>query len=163
MLLAYSLIVLVIPSVSIQKMFEPQLKSAGISGFALAKDPFVNLLLNNLLVMIVCFVLSLVYGAGAIIFLTWNASVWGVAFSYLSGSDFFRNIPGFLPHMSTEALAYISAAVVGGVVSKAVLREKLFSKKFNHILTDALIILTLGFFLVIAAGLIEILYYSFPA
>jgi branched-subunit amino acid transport protein len=61
-----------------------------------------------------------------------------------------------LPHMITEALAYISAAIVGGVVSKAVLREKLFSKKFNHIITDALIFLTIGLILVVIAGIIEV-------
>ena len=58
--------------------------------------------------------------------------------------------------MTTEAIAYISAAIAGGVVSKAVIREKLFSKKFHHIITDALILLGIGFVLVIIAGYLEV-------
>ncbi len=60
-----------------------------------------------------------------------------------------------LSHTITEALAYVSAAIVGGVVSKAVLREKLFSKKFHHIITDALMLLAIGIVLVIIVGLLE--------
>ena len=37
----------------------------------------------------------------------------------------------------------------------AVLREKIFSKKFHHIITDALILLVIGIVLVIVAGIIE--------
>jgi len=40
-------------------------------------------------------------------------------------------------------------------VSKAVLREKLHSEKFYHILTDALIFLSIGIALVVIAALIE--------
>ncbi len=165
--LAYNLTSFLFPELTIQKLFAPQLKSAGIYGFAFTDSQLLELLLNNMLVFIVCFILSLVYGAGSLLFLTWNASVWGVAFGFFAkqsistsgvnpilqfGASFFP----FLPHMVTEAVAYISAAIVGGIVSKAVLREKLFSKKFHHIITDALIFLIIGFILVIIAGLIEV-------
>ncbi len=165
--LAYSLISLLFSEFTIERLFTAQLKSAGISGFALAQDPLIRLILNNLLVFVVCFILSLVYGAGSLLFLTWNASVWGIVFGFfvrqsteVTGANpiiqFWASFIPFLPHMITEAVAYISAAIVGGVVSKAVLREKLFSKKFHHIITDALIFLTIGFILVIIAGFIEV-------
>lgn len=169
--LAYSITTLLVPELSILKYFEPQLKSAGIAGSAIVDNELLSILFNNLLVFTVSFVLSLVYGAGSILFLTWNASVWGVVFAYfvkvsspaIGINQFFAfsgSILPFLPHMITEALAYISAAIVGGVVSKAVLREKLFSKKFHHIVTDALILLVLGLFLVLLAGIIEINFYQ---
>ena len=165
--LAYSLTLLLFPEIIIQKIFETQLKTAGISGFAITQSTLFNLLANNLLVFIVAFILSLVYGAGSILFLTWNASVWGVVFAFFAKqsstftgqnpiTEFIALLMPILPHMITEALAYISAAIVGGVVSKAVLREKLFSKKFNHIITDALIFLTIGLILVVIAGIIEV-------
>lgn len=163
---AYSIITLLIPGVSLQKLFLPQLNAAGIVGFATSSEFIIRLLINNLIVFVACFVLSLVYGAGSILFLTWNASVWGVVFAYsvkqavgiVGGNpiiEFFFGILPFLPHMITEATAYISAAIVGGVVSKAVLREKVFSKKFHHIITDALILLGVGLVLVLIAGFIE--------
>ena len=168
--LAYSLTTLLFPELTIQKLFATQLKTAGIHGFATTQNLLFGIIINNLIVFIVCFILSLIYGAGSILFLTWNASVWGVVFaffvkqiSFITGEnpiiEFGTSILPFLPHMITEAIAYISAAIVGGVVSKAVLREKLFSKKFHHIMTDALIFLLIGFILVIIAGIIEVKLY----
>lgn len=166
---AYSFVALLLPEQSIGKFFGVQLRSTGISGFASFNSIFLGLLLNNILVFVICFVLSLVYGAGSVLFLTWNASVWGTTFSYFvrqsysqSGNllaEFAKSIVPFLPHMTTEALSYLSAAIAGGVVSKAVLREKLFSKKFHHIITDALMILLIGFVLVLIAGFIEVKVY----
>lgn len=168
---AYILTTLILSEATIKELFATQLKSAGIRGLAAFSNSLYGLILNNLIIFVVCFVLSLVYGAGSVLFLTWNASVWGVAFAFfvrqasaVSGigtiSQFVTSILPFLPHMTTEALSYVSAAIVGGVVSKAVLREKLFSKKFNHIMTDALILLVLGLFLVVLAGLIEAKFYG---
>ena len=165
--LAFSITSLLLSEVNLQQMFASQLRSAGIHGLAIIQDPLLRLILNNLLVFFVCFVLSLVYGAGSVLFLTWNASVWGVAFaffvkqtSFAIGAnpfyEFTSSILPFLPHMTTEALAYVSAAIVGGVVSKAVLREKIFSRRFHHIITDALIFIIIGMFLVVIAGFIEV-------
>lgn len=169
--LAYSLTSLLIPELSIQKIFSTQLKSAGLTGFAIVNDPLLDLILNNILVLVVCFILSLVYGAGSVLFLTWNASVWGITFGFFAKQasafqggnvliEFIHSIVPFLPHMMTEATAYISAAIVGGIVSKAVLREKMFSKKFHHIITDALMFLFIALILVIIAGFVEVKLYQ---
>lgn len=168
---AYIFTTLLLSESTISKLFSSQLSSAGIHGFASSDNPLYQLILNNFIIFVVCFILSLVYGAGSVLFLTWNASVWGVAFAFfvrqaasISGKnpilEFLASILPFLPHMITEALSYVSAAIVGGVVSKAVLREKLFSKKFNHIVTDALILLVVGLALVVVAGFIEIKFYG---
>ncbi len=168
--LAFSIVSMAMSAES-KVLFEPQLNSAGFSGFAITPDILGEIIFNNMLVFLVCFILSFVYGAGSVIFLTWNASVWGsvvgivvLQASRASGtSPFFEMasfIIPFLPHMITEALAYISAAIVGGVVSKAVIREKLFSRKFHHIVTDALLFLMIGLMLVILAGIIEIEFFA---
>ena len=117
-----------------------------------------------MLVFVISFVLSLVYGAGAVLFLTWNASTWGVIFGLFQGQVIQAGKPlptviffilPFLPHMITEGIAYISSAIGGGIVSKAVLREKWFSEKFQHIILDALIILAIGLAALIVAAFIE--------
>tara|TARA_Y100000310_G_C20490382_1_gene718884 strand:- start:71 stop:940 length:870 start_codon:yes stop_codon:yes gene_type:complete len=167
--------------------FEPQLNAAQITSefipFAqnnpyeclytldlpvvLRNPGFLRIVRNNLLIFVVSFILSLIYGAGAVLFITWNASVWGVVFGFIakkassvaasnSISAFTSQIIPFLPHMVTEASAYVIAAIMGGILSKAIIREKIGTKKFNHILTDALMVLIFGMFVVFIAGIIEV-------
>jgi len=161
---AYSITALMWSAPALQGYFPTQLQAAGVAGFAANSMGFKAIVLNNLVVMLVCFVLSLIYGSGAILFLTWNASVWGVVLGFLAkglGSrnvfaGFFVSVLPFLPHMITEATSYIGASVVGGVVSKAVIREKLYSEKFMHIMRDASVLLAFALFLVVAAALMEV-------
>ncbi len=151
--------------------FFAQLKVAGISGDATQWGSFGSILLNNLVVLVICFVLSLAYGAGSVLFIVWNASVWGVVFGYfvhMSSSvvgvnpfiRFFVIFLPFLPHMVTEALSYILAAIMGGIISKAVHREKFMSEKFKHILEDAGLMAVAGFVLVTIAAVLEV--FVFP-
>ncbi|MCX6706780.1 MAG: stage II sporulation protein M [Candidatus Woesearchaeota archaeon] len=164
--LVYAFVASVLPNALTLNLFPAQLKVAGITGSAFNYSAFFDLVSNNIVVLLVCLVLSLIYGAGSILFITWNASVWGIIFGYIAresssmqGQDpfiaFFLILLPSLPHMITEAVSYFSAAIVGGIVSKATLREKIFSKKFYHVLTDALILLVIGVVLVVAAAWIE--------
>lgn len=159
-------------SAYVNHYFMAQLKVAGIAGQATGTGgEFVGILLNNLLVLAICFVLSLAYGSGSILFIVWNASVWGIVFGYfirqsasaqgMSAISYFgKTFLPFLPHMVTEAASYIVAAIMGGVIAKAIIREKMFSKKFYHILTDGLMLAFFGFLLVVLAGIIEV--FVFP-
>lgn len=166
--LAYSMAALVLPQADVSKLFAAQLRAAGITGYAFNPEAFISIVLNNLLVFAVALILSLIYGAGAIVFLVWNSAVWGVVFGFLArqaaasaGEDpvvqFARTMVPYLPHMITEALAYVFAAIVGGVVSKAVLREKPWSPQFKRIMLDALILTGIGVLVVIIAGVIEVI------
>ena len=161
--LAYFILVLFIPKDLGLNLFSPQLSIAGISGFASSPLNFWQILFNNLLVLIVAFILSLVYGAGAILFLSWNASVWGVVIGAVLrrtfGLDLLPiavNFSQILPHLTIEAAGYILAAITGGILSKAVIRESYKSKQFMHILTDALLFGFLSAFLILTAAFIEI-------
>ncbi|MBI3032723.1 stage II sporulation protein M [Candidatus Woesearchaeota archaeon] len=151
-------IALLMPEIYTYQAFSSQLQAAGYTGKAFGLDPFmIEIFMNNLLVLFVCFILSLVYGAGSVLFLAWNASVWGIVFgvAFKTPETFFIEIIPILPHLIGETTAYLSAAIVGGVISKAVLREKLFSEKFNHIVTDAGIFLAMAVVLIFGAALIE--------
>ncbi len=164
--LAYALVSTLIPQSTTQSLFEPQLGNAGISGSGTKSGAFLSLVSNNILVLIICLLLSFVYGAGSILFLTWNASVWGIIFGYFAHQTaisqathpvlgFWVYIVPYLPHLITEAVAYISAAIVGGVISKAVIREKIGSFKFNHIVTDAFLLMLVAIVLIIVGAVIE--------
>lgn len=164
--LVYAFTAVVLPGELSLKLFPAQLKVAGITGSAFNYSAFWELVSNNIVVLLVCLILSLIYGAGSILFITWNASVWGIIFGYVARESatmqganpflaFLAIIIPSLPHMITEAVSYFSAAIVGGVVSKATLREKIFSKRFYHVITDALILLAIGIILVMIAAAIE--------
>jgi len=163
--LTYAFITIAMPLEMTERIFPAQLEVGGILGAAVdGFEDFLGILSNNLIVLVVCLALSLIYGAGSILFITWNASAWGIIIGYLAKesvganplSSFLVLLIPILPHLITEATSYFSAAIVGGVVSKAALREPLFSKKFHHILTDAVIFLVLGFILVVIAAYIEV-------
>ncbi len=168
--LTFGVVSLILPMNSLMHMFAPQLNLIGIAGQATGGATFMSILINNIIVLFVCLVLSLVYGAGSILFITWNATVWGVIFAYyakmsaVAGAKnpllaFAVGLLPFLPHMITEAFSYFTAAITGGVMSKALLREDLFSKKFHHVMTDAWIILGIGFVVIVIAAGIEVFGY----
>jgi len=166
--LAYGITAVLFDTTIISSWFSPQLRAAGITGKAIdSSSVFLSIVKNNLIIFLVCFLLSLVYGAGAVIFLAWNASVWGVVFGFFAKisslsiginkfSYFFNQLIPFLPHMLTEGLSYVGAAIVGGILSKAIIREKIGTKNFNKVFIDALMALGVGIVVVIAAGVIEV-------
>jgi len=153
-------------------LFKSQFKAAGITGYAIKGGSleFQKIVWNNLIVMLVCLLTSLIYGAGSIMFIVWNASVWGAVFGFVARESMMSSynpliyfavfMSPIIPHMVTEALSYFSAAIVGGVVSKGVIREKMFSEKFYHIVTDGVIMAVIAFIIVLIAGWIEV--YAYP-
>jgi uncharacterized membrane protein SpoIIM required for sporulation len=168
---AYSLMTLLIPGNILLKMFAPQLKVAGITGAAIDSNGlFLSIVKNNLIVFFACLALSFFYGAGAVVFLTWNASVWGIVFTFFvvqsavaEGTShviyFFKSIGPFLPHMITEALSYVGAAIVGGIISKMILAEKFDSPNFNKVVKDSAVLLSFSILVVIIAGVLEVYVY----
>ena len=171
--LAYFLVSCLLDKFQFSSYFASQLKTLGVSGYASNNSAmFSDIIRNNLIVFLICFVISLFLGAGSVLFLAWNASVWGVALNYFirstieNGSKqnpiilFFTIMLPFLPHLITEALAYVNAAIVGGIASKAVLHSdfksgKFHAKEFKNIIKDAIVFMIVGFCLVLIAGAIE--------
>jgi uncharacterized membrane protein SpoIIM required for sporulation len=172
-LLTYSVLTLILPDLQVQSFFSSQLAVAKTAGNAVAFNTpfFLKIVMNNFLVFFICIVLSLVYGAGSIIFLVWNASVWGSIFASIAkqsamivGQNKFLYFGALLlkvfPHTFLEALVYFFAIISGGVISKAIIREKIDSKKFNHVLTDGFIFFGIALVLLIMAALVETMVFS---
>jgi len=165
--LAYALCSIKIPDLLVSGIFDSQLRIIGITGSASAGSgiTFLGVLLNNFKVMFIFLALSLVFGAGSIIFLAWNASVWGAIFGYMAtlNSNAFDALTGILvkvmPHMLVEAGGYFFAIVAGGIMSQAILREKAGSGKFNYVLKDGLVFVTVSIILLIIGAMMEVYLY----
>lgn len=160
--LAYALFSLKFPNLLVNGIFDNQLRVIGVvSGNASNPAGFLTLFSNNFKVLIIFLLLSVIIGAGSVLFLAWNASVWGAVFGYLATmqQNAFNALTGILvkvmPHMLAEAGAYFFAIVAGGIMSQAVLREKIGSDKFNYVLKDGSIFFCVSILLLILGAMLE--------
>jgi len=111
----------------------------------------------NLFVIIIAFVFSVFYGAGALLLIVLNASIFAAFISYVikvSGNAL-QILFLFLVHMIPEMAGFLVAAIAGGVVSRAITREKLNSEGFRNVMRDALVLLLIAFGLIVIAGFLE--------
>ena len=127
-----------------------------------------SIFLNNLMVMLVSFVLSLFYGSGAVFLISLNGSIFAAALAQsvrarLTDSALFSTF-SFLScntaimffHMLPELAGYFLAAISGGVLSKSFNKEKFMSKSFKIILKDSFTLLILGIVVLAIAAIIEV-------
>jgi uncharacterized membrane protein SpoIIM required for sporulation len=112
-------------------------------------------------------VFSFVYGAGAVFFLGWNASVIGV----LIGKDIVQysathgglialgvaanRALGLVPHGLFEALGYFVAATAGGIIGAAVSKKRHLKGETMLIAKDVAIMLLYAFGLIAIGALVE--------
>lgn len=103
---------------------------------------------NNMWVMIMALVFSLVWGAGAIFLLGWNASIIGLFIATEINSNSIEAGVGraisYLPHGIPEITAYFIAAIAGGIISAAVSKKKFKPHEIKTILIDAGILITIA-------------------
>ena len=139
-----------------------------ITGHATADADFSTFFLNNTQVLLMIFLLSTLFGAGALFILVWNASVIAVYVGFVINS-FIRNgissqlayilgvpvgLGSIALHGIPEIAAYFVAALAGGMLSVGILREK-FRGHFEKIFVDSLIFLALAEALIIIAAFLE--------
>jgi uncharacterized membrane protein SpoIIM required for sporulation len=165
--LAYALFSLKFPNLLVQGVFDSQLNIINVHvGQATGGVNFYEILANNLKIILIFFILSLVFGAGSILFLAWNASVWGVVFGYMAThytnafNTFFVTFLKVAPHMFLEVGAYFFAIIAGGIMSQAVLREKIGSTKFDYVMKDGFIFMTVGMILLVLGAVVEAYVYT---
>lgn len=167
-LLVFSFFALLLPSLATNHIFKNQIDVLyGFTGGAIFEQGlFVDILQNNLMVLIVIFITAFVLGDGGIFLITWNASVWGTIFGNLAKSAALNshNNPFFYfgvvfaivaPHMLLEAFTYVVSATTGGVVSKAIIKEKMLSRRFNYIVVNTIISLVFALLVLLLAVAVE--------
>ncbi|MBI5224266.1 stage II sporulation protein M [Candidatus Micrarchaeota archaeon] len=185
-MLAYSTMYLYSNQIRVRNLFDTQLDrfvntgsaasnqvvGSAITGSASLEcktqfDCFLGISANNFRVMLVALLLSLLYGAGAMLFLSWNASVWGTVFAYYAKNSAFTTgsakyaafselLVRVFPHTFLEASAYFLAVIAGLVISKALLREKLWSPRFNFVIRDGMLFFYLSIIIIFVAAYIEV-------
>jgi uncharacterized membrane protein SpoIIM required for sporulation len=129
------------------------------TAFLTAQERIVNIFANNIYVLIFTLVFSLIFGAGAIFILAWNASVISAAIGIFSKSSL-ANLPlglaRYMIHGVPEIAAYFMGALAGGIISVAIIRHDVHNEKFWIILQDSLNLVILSVVILFLASLIEV-------
>lgn len=114
---------------------------------------------NNMSVLIFTLVFSLIFGAGVIFILAWNASVIAAAigiFTKSSLSSLPIGLARYLIHGLPEIAAYFIVALAGGIVSAAVIKHEFGTEKFWEVLQDSLNLIILAVVTLVVAAAIEV-------
>lgn len=129
------------------------------TAFLTAKEKIVNIFANNIYVLIFTLVFSLIFGAGAIFILAWNASVISSAIGIFSKSNLLNlplGVARYMIHGIPEIGAYFTGALAGGIISIAVIKHDIHTEKFWIILQDSLNLVIVSVVLLFVAALIEV-------
>lgn len=114
---------------------------------------------NNFYVCIFTLAFSLVFGAGVIFILAWNASVIAAAIGIFTRSEVSSLPYGFARyfiHGLPEIAAYFIIALAGGLISAAVIRHEAGTERFWDVLKDSVSLIIFGFIVLFVAALIEV-------
>lgn len=172
-LLVYSVGTMLLPTFQTNNMFREQLEirfgqgfAGSATGISFSSSLFMDLLSNNFLVMVACFILALLTGDGAIFLIAWNASVWGTIFGLTAkGASAFSGTHPFyffalimlvvFPHMILEAICYFLAAISGSVISKDVIMEEFASERFFSVFGFNLYLIWFALVFLLLGALVE--------
>ena len=130
-----------------------------VTTFLTAREKLVAIFANNVYVLIFTLVFSLIFGAGAIFVLAWNASVIAAAIGIFSKSSIYNlplGIARYMIHGIPEIGAYFIGALAGGIVSIAIIRHDTHSEKFWSVLQDSLNLVILAVIVLFIAALVEV-------
>jgi len=129
------------------------------TAFASNKERLFLIFANNIYVLIFTLVFSLIFGAGVIFVLAWNASVIAAAIGIFTQSKL-SSLPigifRYMVHGLPEIASYFIAALAGGIISIAVIKHEVGSEKFWSVLQDSLNLIILAVIVLFLAALIEV-------
>ena len=114
---------------------------------------------NNISVLIFTIAFSLIFGAGAIFILVWNASVIAAAIGIFAKGELIDLPLGLLRYMFhgiPEIAAYFVGALAGGIVSVAVIRRDLHGEGAWKIMQDSLTLMIIAIVILAVAALMEV-------
>ena len=129
------------------------------TGAATSEARLLAIISNNIYVMIFTLIFSLIFGAGAIFILAWNASVIATAigiFTQYQISEIPMGIARYMIHGFPEIAAYFITALAGGIFGVGVIRNGIMNVKFLRVLDNVVVLLFISIVLLIVAGFIEV-------
>lgn len=125
-------------------------------------SPLARIFFNNFNIILVSLIFALFYGAGVIYILVWNASIIGfVVGSIARDSMGLVALPmafaRYMLHGIPEMIAYILAAIAGGMIYFALIKGDISKKaRIKRILIDVLVLFLISVAILIVAALIEV-------
>lgn len=134
------------------------------TGFVTNADRLLHIFSNNIYVLLFTLLFSLLFGAGAIFILAWNASVIAAAvgiFTKANLAELPLGLSRYFIHGIPEITSYFIVALAGGLVSIAVIRHEWGTEKFWEVLQDSMNLILIAILVLFAAALIEV--YITPA
>ena len=138
---------------------EYALSESGISGGATKELRFLSIMENNVYVMIFTLIFSLIFGAGAIFILAWNASVIAAAigvFTQYKIAEIPLGIVRYMIHGFPEIAAYFITALAGGMFGFGVIKHGIRNRHFVRVLENVALLLFLAIIILIVAAVIEV-------
>ncbi len=150
--------------------------NSGVTGMAFQNfGIFTKIFFNNIKVLIFCILFAFIYGAGAIFILTWNASVIGAAIGNfirtgisaeasilgLAGTAkyfhiFSLGLLRYSVHGIPEIGAYFIGGLAGSIISIAVIKHDIGTKKYENILLDSSDLVIIAIVVLFLAALLEV-------
>jgi len=151
----FAFFAMVLPKLAAGHLFKIQLDIITGQAATFSWPLFWDLFTWNMQVLGLCFLLSLIAGNGAILFIAWNASVWGTIFGTLAKTAgvvaaanpfilFVLIILSVFPHTFLEGLSYMLSTLSGTTLSDGIVKEELLSKKMGTIFKYNLILLLIS-------------------
>jgi len=134
-------------------------KSSLSTGFTTSKDHLFLIFTNNIYVLIFTLVFSLIFGAGVIFVLAWNASVIAAAVGIFTKSSIAQlplGLARYMIHGIPEIGSYFIVAMAGGMISVAVIKHEFGTEKFWEVLQDSLNLIIISIVVLFIAALIEV-------
>ncbi len=129
------------------------------TGAATQGKRFLSIIENNVYVMIFTLIFSLIFGAGAIFVLAWNASVISAAINIFTKYQITKiplGVARYMIHGFPEIVAYFITALAGGMFGVGILKNGIRDPKFIRILENVVILLFTSIVILIIAALIEV-------
>jgi uncharacterized membrane protein SpoIIM required for sporulation len=120
---------------------------------------FFSILGNNFGVMVFTLIFSLIFGAGAIFVLAWNASVISAAIGIFTSykiSELPFGLLRYMIHGFPEIASYFITALAGGILGVGVIRNGIGNKKFLKVVVNVIILILIAIIILILAALVEV-------
>jgi len=130
-----------------------------ITGNFGSTDRFLAIFSNNIYVLIFTVVFSLIFGAGGIFILAWNASVIAAAIGIYTNSQLNQlplGLGRYMIHGIPEIAAYFFGALAGGILSIAITKRDYKGDRFWDILQDVLNLVIIAVIILIIAAAVEV-------
>jgi uncharacterized membrane protein SpoIIM required for sporulation len=148
------------PSNVVECVKQYGIKDTSISvGYITNTDRLFHIFANNMYVLLFCLVFSLIFGAGVIFILAWNASVIAAAIGIFTKSDLAAlpyGLMRYMIHGLMEIGSYFVVALAGGMISVAVIKHETGTEKFWEVLQDSLNLIIIAVVVLFLAAIVEV-------